>query len=93
MPITIRNYANSTNGEEVAFLCEDMWHLPDQFGALEAWVKTDAITLPAGEYVFDIGFSPRDGAAGGGATLSAEALKIMASKGASLEISEYPPFE
>lgn len=70
-----------------------MWHLPDQLVVLDAWVKTDVIALPAGEYVFDIGFSPRDGAAGGGATLSTEALKIMASKGVSLEISEYPPFE
>ncbi len=84
---------NDPDGREVAFICDDIWSLPEQLSELESWVQTDAVALPDGEYVVDVGFSPRDGAAGGGATLSARALAIMASKGLSLELSEYPPFE
>ena len=93
MPITIRAYMDNSDGREVAFICDDIWSLPEQFSELERWVQTKAVALPDGEYVVDVGFSPRDGAAGGGATLSAKVLAIMASKGLSLELSEYPPFE
>jgi hypothetical protein len=93
MPITVRNYVDDSNGDEIAFLCEEVWHLRDQLRELETWLVTRAVELSAGEYVVDIGFSPRDDAAGGGTVLSADALRIMAAKGMSLELSEYPPFE
>ncbi|SQH75380.1 conserved protein of unknown function [Shewanella benthica] len=45
-----------------------------------------------GSYVADIGFSPRKGAAGGGAVISTGAMKIMLSIGMELYLSEYLEF-
>ena len=93
MPITVRNYQDNSDGDEIAFLCEEEWHLREQLIELETWLKNRATGLTAGKYVADVGFSPRDGAAGGGTILSTDALEILAAKGMSLELSEYPPFE
>ena len=40
----------------------------------------------------DLGFSPREGATGGGVNLRTESLEIMVKLGMSLELSEYPLF-
>ena len=93
MPITVRNYLSNPEGDEVAFLCDDEWRLTEQIKQLEIWLESHANQLSAGKYVVDVGFSPRDGAAGGGAMLNASSLKQMVAKGMSLELSEYPPFE
>jgi hypothetical protein len=92
MPITVKDYSSNRAGDEVAFLCDDEWRLTEQIKQLEFWLESHADHLSAGEYVVDVGFSPRDGAAGGGTTLKVGSLKLMVAKGMSLELSEYPPF-
>lgn len=93
MPITVKDYSNNPKGDEVAFLCDDEWRLTEQIKQLEVWLEGHAEKLLAGDYVVDVGFSSREGATGGGAMLNVSSLKLMAAKGMSLELSEYPPFE
>ena len=89
MPIYIRD-----NGPDppvvIADLCEDNWRLPDQSAALVAWVEEHGATLPPGEYLADIGFSPRADAPGGGGAFPPAALRAMGDLGMTLWLSEYP---
>lgn len=91
MPIRI-DKLNGNSREEIAFLCENEWEIPAQLDVLAQWLVSTGGTLSAGDYVADLGFSPRDGAAGGGAELGCDSIKIMASLGMSLVLSEYPAF-
>jgi hypothetical protein len=94
VPISINNYAavnDRGQREEVAWLADADWELPSQFAELEKWIQNTGASLPKGDYVIDIGFSPREGAAGGGGVLSTESMRVMVEKGMTLHISEYPP--
>ena len=76
--------------EEVAWLCDDCWRLPEQGEALAEWLATDGASLKPAEYVADIGFTYREDAMGGGAAFSPETLQRMAGLGMALFVSEYP---
>ena len=93
MPIRIdRLGTDGQDNETVAWLCDGCLRLPepDQGEAFAAWLAEHGPALPAGEYVVDIGFAPRDDAAGGGAACSAAVLRRMADLGMALYLSEYP---
>jgi hypothetical protein len=79
--------------DEVAWLCDNCWRLPDQVTALEEWLDAHKTTLKKGRYVADIGFSTRVDAAGGGAAISSEMMRTMVDLGISLFLSEYPGVE
>jgi hypothetical protein len=88
MPIKIKK-----DGNEIAWLCDEDWELPAQIDALQKWLKRNEAILKKGMYTADLGFSPREGAAGGGCLISIDAMRIMVSIGMELWLSEYPPFE
>jgi hypothetical protein len=81
--------ADSEPIETIAWLCDGIWHLPEQIDALSSWVEEQSLNLPVGEYVADVGFHPRDGASGGGPTLEPKTMRRMADLGMSLYFSEY----
>jgi len=96
MPINLIDYTNVKEGEKgevLDHLCEDKWEMPEQIEALEQWLKNSHGKLKAGNYVADIGYSPREGASGGGAVLTIQAMEVMVKIGMNLYLSEYPPFE
>ncbi len=93
MPINLIDYTNSEEGQKgtpLDGLCKGEWELPKQIEELEAWLKVTGFKLPKGDYVADIGYSPRVGALGGGAVLKPEAMGIMSAVGITLYFSEYP---
>ena len=87
LPVKITNQE-----KEVAFLCDDCWDLPIQIENFEKWLLHQGVNLLPSSYVADIGFSPREGAAGGGGCLSIASMKIMTAIGMELCLSEYPEF-
>lgn len=91
MPIRIDKYI-SDERTEIAWLSDEEFDLALLLSSLTEWLLTNSECLEPGDYCADVGFSARDGAAGGGATLSNGALKIMAKIGMALHLSEYPPF-
>jgi glycerate kinase len=96
MPINIIDYSDPKSGERgvpLDHLCEDEWEMPAQIKAMDQWLQDNREKLKKGRYAIDIGFSPRNGAAGGGAVVSTEAMEIMSSIGMELILSEYPSFE
>jgi len=91
MPVSIYRVApEGQKNEDIAWLCDDNWRLPDQAEALEKWLAENCATLRPDEYVADIGFTPREDASGGGAALSPRMMRVMADLGMSLFLSEYP---
>lgn len=88
MPIVI--YSKKSPSEKLAYLCDDCWELPDQLPALEIWLSNNKMNIDPGEYVADIGFTPRDDASCGGAVISPESMQTMATLGIWLFLSEYP---
>jgi hypothetical protein len=88
MPIKI--FSREDGAPEVAWLCDENWRLPEQADALEQWLRENRFTLKPGDYIADIGFSPREDALGGGAAVSPESMRIMAELGITLFLSEYP---
>ncbi len=96
MPINLIDYTDAKEGEKgiaMGHLCDDTWEMPEQITVLEKWLKQNKKIIKKGNYVADIGFSPRDGAAGGGVAISTEAMEIMVAIGMELYLSEYPAFE
>ncbi|WP_038167260.1 hypothetical protein [Verrucomicrobium sp. BvORR106] len=94
MPTTI--YRRTPPGEkhkDIASLCDDVWELPAQTFELEVWLSKNREKLEPADYVADIGYTPREGAMGGGAALSPEMLRTMADLGMWLFLSEYPVCE
>ena len=87
MPINI--YQQDTF-DKIAWLCDDIWDLPNQVSELEKWLLDKAESLPKGKYVIDIGFDIRPDACGGGAVIDSKLMKIMADNGFDLYLSEYP---
>ena len=90
MPIKIAECENPSN--EFVWLCDDDWELPTQLSVFEEWLRDNASKMDKGNYYADIGFSPREDAAGGGAVLSIESMKSMIKVGIELHLSKYPPF-
>lgn len=93
MPIRIDIHPADKPREEVAWLCGGIWELPAQIISLQKWLKRNHKKLDKGPYVADIGFSSHLGAAGGGAALTVETMKIMTAIDMELLLSEYPEFE
>lgn len=96
MPINLIDYSDVEEGEKgisIGHLCDDSWEMPEQVNALYSWLRENKEKMSKGKYVADIGYSPREGALGGGVALSIEAMEIMVSIGMELYLSEYPPFE
>lgn len=87
MPINIYEQNSS---ERLAWLCNDIWDLPDQISKLESWITANVDSLPKSDYVIDIGFDIRPNATGGGAVISSDIMRLMADKGFNLYLSEYP---
>jgi hypothetical protein len=92
VPVRIEKIIGSSR-EEVAYLCDDDWELPSQVAVFQNWLLTSTAGLVPNEYVADIGFSPREGAAGGGANLNSTVLERMGKLGMSLALSEYSHFQ
>src|ERR1041384_5771230 len=91
MPVNIyRVTPEGQKNERVAWLCDDNWRLPDQAEALEAWLVQNGTSLKPDDYVANFGFIPREGALGGGASISPEMMRTMADPGMSLFLSEFP---
>ena len=89
MPVNI--YADDDSRQRIAWLCDDIWRLPEQIDALSEWLEANRTTIKGGRYIADVGFAPRADASGGGAAISTEILRTMADLGISLFLSEYPP--
>jgi hypothetical protein len=90
MPIKI--FSCEDGAPEIAWLCDDDWRLSEQADALEQWLRENRFKLKPGDYIADIGFSPRQQDAwGGGAAISPESMRTMAELGMTLFVSEYPP--
>jgi len=87
MPI---NIYNRTSDEQLDWLCDDVWDLPNQIDTLEKWLKSKGANFAKSSYVADIGFNIRKEATGGGAVLSSESMKIMGDIGMDIFLSEYP---
>ncbi|GAB5540196.1 MAG: hypothetical protein Salg2KO_22990 [Salibacteraceae bacterium] len=87
MPV---NIYNDYNGDQIAYLCEDIWDLPTQISELKNWLTEQGTELPSGKYVADIGFGIRNGAIGGGGTINSTMIYIMSKKGIEIFFSEYP---
>jgi hypothetical protein len=86
MPI---NIYNEKNNEKLAWLCDEIWDLPQQVSELENWLESTGKDLPTGEYVADIGFGIRNDANGGGGVISKKMMDIMSQIGMEIYLSEY----
>ncbi len=89
MPIKVTD----ENNNEVAWLCDETWELPEQIKSLDKWLSEEGHKLHKGNYAADLGFSPRQGASGGGCVVSKESMQIMLAIGMELYLSEYSEFE
>lgn len=91
MPIKITKYSSQEDkkGQELDWLCDESFRLPDQLLELEKWLLKNK-SLPKDIYAADIAFAPRDDAFGGGGKVSLESMEIMLSIGMTLYFSEYP---
>ncbi|GET21534.1 hypothetical protein [Prolixibacter denitrificans] len=87
MPIKI--YRQKTN-EEIAWICNGVWDLPNQIIELGKWLESETKLLQKDEYVIDIGFDIQPNSTGGGAVIDSKLMKMMADKGFDLYLSEYP---
>ena len=87
MPIKI--YRQKTT-EEIAWICEGVWDLPNQITELGKWLESVAESLQKDEYVIDIGFDILPDSNGGGTVIDSKLMKIMADKGFDLYLSGYP---
>ena len=89
MAIWIRKVVGEKS-ENYLKLAEDEWGLPVQFEVFEMWLKSGADDLDSSyQWIADIGFSPRDGASGGGPIISLEIMEICLSKRITIFLSEY----
>ena len=62
----------------------------DKWDELKKWLKTEAANLELGnEWIVDIGFSPREGALGGGPIISKEIMELCLKNNITIYLSEY----
>ncbi len=87
MPINL--YSLNESRDTLAYLCDDVWDLPSQIPVLEKWLTENERRLAPGDYVADIGFMVRKDAAGGGAVVGKDMMRIMSTLGMELYLSEY----
>jgi len=88
MPCVIRSEEESAPLVE---LLPDSWHLPEQVDALEAWLVESARELTSGtRWIADIGFCPREDAAGGGSVISTRLMRLCLDANVEVWLSEYP---
>jgi hypothetical protein len=87
MPIRISTADHST---QIAWLCPDDWDLARQIAELNAWLVGNGGDLNPGAYIADIGVVSRSDAAGGGAVISTQMMKMLCQVGMELWVSEYP---
>lgn len=87
MPINL--YYEDEERSEIAWICDGEWKLPDQIKALLAWAEENKGTLKKGKKSADLGFAIRNDAAGGGAVLTAEKMKMLSDLDIDLYLSEY----
>lgn len=88
MPTKIAKCIDPQNNEEIAWLCDEVWSLPEQLAAFEQWLVINADLTP-GSYFADIGFSVRENATGGGGALNNQMLSILVKLGMEVYLSEY----
>ena len=89
MAIWIRKI-NPEDKENYLKLAVDDWNLISQFEIFEKWLKTEAANLELGnEWIVDIGFSPREGALGGGPIISKEIMELCLKNNITIYLSEY----
>jgi len=67
----------------------DEWELPKLFKEFENWLFANVDSIEAGEWIADIGFSPRESATGGGPIISTEIMASCLKIGMAIYISEY----
>jgi hypothetical protein len=89
MPVNLIDCTDSKE-KDLGGLCEDKWEIPEQIEALEKWLKDNKDKIKPGKFIADIGYCPREGAFGGGAVLTTEAMQIMVKISMDLYLSEYP---
>jgi hypothetical protein len=87
MPINI--YKENTF-EKIAWLCNDIWDLPNQIAELEKWLSKNCKSFPETKCVIDVGFDIQKDSSGGGAVISSEMMKLMGENSFDLYLSEYP---
>ena len=69
---------------------KENWDLPELFRLFEHWLLSEELDLDASvEWIVDIGFSPREGANGGGPIISQKIMKACISNNISIYLSEY----
>lgn len=69
---------------------KESWDLPELFKLFEGWLFSDNFEMNTQfEWVADIGFSPREGANGGGPIISREVMQACIAKNISIYLSEY----
>ena len=69
---------------------KDCWELPKLFKLFESWLFSEEINIDTKfEWIADIGFSPREGANGGGPIISKKIMEACLSNNISIYLSEY----
>lgn len=89
MSIWIRKVVGEASENHLK-LAEGCWDLRELFKEFEAWALESAPHLDPGDgWIADIGFSPREGANGGGPILSPQIMGVCVENGISIYLSEY----
>jgi hypothetical protein len=75
---------------KVLQLGKEIWELPELFKLFESWLNSGSDSIDENlEWIADIGFSPRDGANGGGPIISTEIMRECIAKNIAIYLSEY----
>lgn len=80
------------DNKRIAFLQlgSDIWDLPSLFKVFEQWLASlDSNWQSDIRWIADIGFSPRDGACGGGPIISRQIMQICIDRNIEIYLSEY----
>lgn len=89
MAIWIRKVTGEKS-ENYLKLADEDWDLRSQFEVFESWLKSDAGALSSSEgWIADIGFTPREGACGGGPVISLEIMELCLANKITIFLSEY----
>lgn len=88
MSIYISKIENG-NRLEKFHIGKDEWELPELFKEFEKWLSDNVGTIEPGEWIADIGFSPRKGASGGGPIISTEVMSSCLKIGMAIYLSQY----
>ena len=71
-------------------LGKESWDLPELFKLFESWLLSEDLDIDTNfDWIADIGFSPREGANGGGPIVSQEIMKACIANNISIYLSEY----